>query len=82
MGWARKDYVISTKIYWGGSGPNDKGLSRKHVVEGTKVLPACLLILLTLCSCLHAVICMTCILLVIPRCCSAPFRPHDAVVCL
>lgn len=36
MGWVRKDYVISTKIFWGGSGPNDKGLSRKHVVEGTK----------------------------------------------
>jgi len=34
LGWARKDYVISTKIYWGGDGPNDSGLSRKHVVEG------------------------------------------------
>src|SRR5207253_221727 len=34
-GWARKDLVISTKIYWGGSGPNDVGLSRKHLFEGT-----------------------------------------------
>jgi voltage-dependent potassium channel beta subunit len=34
-GWKRSDLVISTKIYWGGSGPNDTGLSRKHVIEGT-----------------------------------------------
>lgn len=34
-GWKRKDLVISTKIFWGGDGPNDKGLSRKHVIEGT-----------------------------------------------
>jgi voltage-dependent potassium channel beta subunit len=27
--------VVSTKIFWGGDGPNDRGLSRKHVVEGT-----------------------------------------------
>ncbi len=33
--WPRESLVISTKIYWGGSGPNDKGLSRKHLVEGT-----------------------------------------------
>jgi voltage-dependent potassium channel beta subunit len=33
-GWKRSDLVISTKIFWGGSGPNDKGLSRKHVIEG------------------------------------------------
>lgn len=36
MGWKRSDVVLSTKIFWGGSGPNDKGLSRKHIVEGTK----------------------------------------------
>ncbi len=29
--------MISTKIFWGGKGPNDLGLSRKHIVEGTKV---------------------------------------------
>lgn len=34
-GWKRSDLVISTKIFWGGDGPNDKGLSRKHVLEGT-----------------------------------------------
>jgi len=28
--------VISTKIFWGGDGPNDRGLSRKHIIEGTE----------------------------------------------
>lgn len=35
-GWKRSDLVVSTKIYWGGDGPNDRGLSRKHLVEGTE----------------------------------------------
>ena len=30
----RSDLVISTKIFDGGSGVNDRGLSRKHLVEG------------------------------------------------
>ncbi|CAO3699017.1 unnamed protein product [Rhizopus stolonifer] len=34
-GLRRPDYVISTKVFWGGKGPNDRGLSRKHVFEGT-----------------------------------------------
>jgi voltage-dependent potassium channel beta subunit len=34
MGWARESYVVSTKIFWGGQGPNDRGLSYKHIVEG------------------------------------------------
>lgn len=34
-GWKRSDLVISTKIFWGGDGPNDRGLSRKHILEGT-----------------------------------------------
>lgn len=34
-GWKRSDLVVSTKIFWGGSGPNDIGLSRKHIIEGT-----------------------------------------------
>lgn len=32
----REDLVISTKIFWGGDGPNDQGLSRKHILEGTR----------------------------------------------
>lgn len=34
--YKREDLVISTKIFWGGNGPNDTGLSWKHLVEGTK----------------------------------------------
>jgi len=33
-GWNRKDLVLSTKMFWGGDGPNDRGLSWKHIVEG------------------------------------------------
>ncbi|MFZ9858731.1 MAG: potassium channel beta subunit family protein [Roseiflexaceae bacterium] len=33
-GWRREDLVVSTKIFWGGQGPNDTGLSHKHVIEG------------------------------------------------
>jgi aryl-alcohol dehydrogenase-like predicted oxidoreductase len=33
-GWKRSDLVISTKLFWGGEGPNDQGLSRKHLLEG------------------------------------------------
>ncbi|MGC8819477.1 MAG: aldo/keto reductase, partial [Athalassotoga sp.] len=32
----REELVVSTKIFWGGSGPNDTGLSRKHLVEGMR----------------------------------------------
>jgi voltage-dependent potassium channel beta subunit len=35
-GWRRSDLVISTKIFWGGPGANDVGLSRKHIVEGAE----------------------------------------------
>jgi voltage-dependent potassium channel beta subunit len=31
----RSDVVVSTKIFWGGKGANDKGLNYKHLVEGT-----------------------------------------------
>jgi voltage-dependent potassium channel beta subunit len=34
LGWKRQDVVVSTKIFWGGKGPNDTGLSHKHIVEG------------------------------------------------
>ncbi|HSY20824.1 MAG TPA: aldo/keto reductase [Polyangiaceae bacterium] len=33
-GWRRESLVVSTKIFWGGDGPNDTGLSHKHVIEG------------------------------------------------
>lgn len=34
--WKRSDLILSTKIFWGGSGPNDQGLSFKHIKEGTE----------------------------------------------
>jgi voltage-dependent potassium channel beta subunit len=33
-GWRRESLVISTKIFWGGEGPNDQGLNHKHIIEG------------------------------------------------
>ncbi len=32
-GWPRDEFVVSSKVFWGGDKPNQKGLSRKHVVE-------------------------------------------------
>ena len=34
IGWRRESYIVSTKIFWGGDGPNDTGLSYKHIIEG------------------------------------------------
>ncbi|KAF1785868.1 hypothetical protein JG687_00017501 [Phytophthora cactorum] len=40
--WKREDLVLTTKLglgtkgFHGGSGPNDQGLTRKHIVEGLK----------------------------------------------
>ena len=34
MGLRRSAFVVSTKVFWGGKGPNDEGLSHKHVIEG------------------------------------------------
>jgi voltage-dependent potassium channel beta subunit len=28
----REQYIVSSKVFWGGDGPNDVGLNRKHVV--------------------------------------------------
>ncbi len=36
LGWHREDLVLSSKVFWGGEGPNDKGLSRKHVFEACR----------------------------------------------
>ena len=32
-GWSRDTYLVSSKVFWGGELPNQRGLSRKHVVE-------------------------------------------------
>jgi len=36
LGWRREDIVISSKVFWGGKGPNDQGLSRKHIYEACR----------------------------------------------
>lgn len=36
LGWKREDIVVSSKVFWGGRGPNDEGLSRKHVYEACR----------------------------------------------
>uniref|UniRef100_A0A8C4N9T0 Voltage-gated potassium channel subunit beta-1 n=1 Tax=Eptatretus burgeri TaxID=7764 RepID=A0A8C4N9T0_EPTBU len=35
-GWRRSSIVITTKIYWGGKAETERGLSRKHIIEGLK----------------------------------------------
>ncbi len=34
LGLSRDSFLISTKLFWGGEGPNQRGLSRKHIIEG------------------------------------------------
>lgn len=34
--YRREDLVLSTKIFWGGPGPNDTGHNHKHLMEGLK----------------------------------------------
>lgn len=36
MGWPRESFVVSSKVFWGGEGPNDRGLSRKHIYEACR----------------------------------------------
>ena len=36
LGWKRSDFVVSSKVFWGGDGPNDRGLSRKHIYEACR----------------------------------------------
>jgi voltage-dependent potassium channel beta subunit len=33
LGWRRDSYCVSSKVFWGGKLPTQKGLSRKHVVD-------------------------------------------------
>jgi len=36
MGWPRESFIVSSKVFWGGEGPNDRGLSRKHIYEACR----------------------------------------------
>ncbi len=31
--WPRDEFIVSSKVFWGGEKPNQTGLSRKHVIE-------------------------------------------------
>jgi voltage-dependent potassium channel beta subunit len=33
LGWSRDSYVVSSKVFWGGEKPTQRGLSAKHVTE-------------------------------------------------
>uniref|UniRef100_A0A8C0IZV7 Voltage-gated potassium channel subunit beta-2 n=1 Tax=Chelonoidis abingdonii TaxID=106734 RepID=A0A8C0IZV7_CHEAB len=35
-GWRRSSLVITTKIFWGGKAETERGLSRKHIIEGER----------------------------------------------
>jgi voltage-dependent potassium channel beta subunit len=32
MGWSHETFLVSSKVFWGGKIPNQRGLSRKHVL--------------------------------------------------
>lgn len=33
LGWSRDTYIVSSKVFWGGKLPTQRGLSRKHLIE-------------------------------------------------
>jgi len=33
LAWSRDSYIVSSKVFWGGSKPTQRGLSRKHVTD-------------------------------------------------
>ena len=33
LGWSRDSFIVSSKVFWGGEKPTQRGLSRKHVVD-------------------------------------------------
>jgi voltage-dependent potassium channel beta subunit len=33
LGWPRDSFIVSSKVFWGGKLPTQRGLSRKHVTE-------------------------------------------------
>ena len=36
LGWPRENIIVSSKVFWGGEGPNDRGLSRNHIYEACR----------------------------------------------
>jgi voltage-dependent potassium channel beta subunit len=33
LGWSRDSFIVSSKVFWGGSKPTQRGLSNKHVTD-------------------------------------------------
>jgi len=33
LGWSRDSYIVSSKVFWGGEKPTQKGLSHKHIID-------------------------------------------------
>lgn len=33
LGWSRDSFIVSSKVFWGGQKPTQRGLSRKHVTD-------------------------------------------------
>lgn len=33
LGWSRDSFIVSSKVFWGGEKPTQRGLSRKHVFD-------------------------------------------------
>lgn len=33
LGWTRDSFIVSSKVFWGGSKPTQRGLSKKHVTD-------------------------------------------------
>ena len=33
LGWSRDTYVVSSKVFWGGEKPTQRGLSHKHIMD-------------------------------------------------
>lgn len=33
LGWSRDSYIVSSKVFWGGTKPTQRGLSAKHVTD-------------------------------------------------
>jgi voltage-dependent potassium channel beta subunit len=33
LNWSRDSYIVSSKVFWGGSKPTQRGLSRKHITD-------------------------------------------------
>ena len=33
LGWSRDSFIVSSKVFWGGAKPTQRGLSRKHVTD-------------------------------------------------